>query len=603
VENTEYATNGINGINGNDAGKRAFRRFRLLRILCSTPAVLIAAAIIVYVLPSARAILDDGDALYSTVAAEMISRNDWVTPQAGGVRFLDKPPLMYWLVALSYLVLGVSEWAARLPTAIGIFATALMLAYLGRRVAGDDRAGMIAGLIFILSAGTLFFTLEAFPDIFLVVCLTGAVLCFLELRCGEKQSVWVAVGLGAALAGATLSKSLIGIFFPFVTIGAFLLVERKRPRLSWLHLTLIAAVFIAIALPWHVIAAARNPGFLYHYFVNEQILRFFGRREPVDYGSIPVPIFWALLLVWLFPWSAFLPATWRLAGGNDKGNDKGAAIIRMSWCWAGVVIGFFTLSSRLEHYSFPALPPLALLAGIALADTNRKSISRSFTGLAMFGAVLGLAAAGIGVWWNATGAEMFAGAEAGARSRAYTNLFSPLFELPAATRAKLIWPLTGALGAFAAGTVAAWLWERRGRRMNAFGSLAATMAVFCLLALYSLRLCEGLLSSKPFGLALRDRAGMGAQVIVCGDYETANSIQFYAPVQLLLYEGRADSIAAGLRYEDAPKMILTREDVDVLRGGEVRVYLLGTRKQIEDLGWDASRAVFEQGGRILAANR
>lgn len=559
--------------------------------------VLLAAAIVVYVLPSARAILDDGDALYSTVAAEMISRNDWVTPQAGGVRFLDKPPLMYWLVALSYLVFGVSEWAARLPAAIGIFATALMLAYLGRRVAGDDRAGIVAGLIFILSAGTLFFTLEAFPDIFLVVCLTGAVLCFLELHCAEKQSVWAAAGLGAALAGATLSKSLIGIFFPLATIAAFLFVERKRPRVTWSHMALIAAVFVGIALPWHVIAAARNPGFLYHYFVNEQILRFFGRREPVDYGSIPAPIFWALLLVWLFPWSAFLPATWRLPGGDENRS----AIIRMSWCWAGVVIGFFTLSSRLEHYSFPALPPLALLIGIALADTNRKSISRSFTALAMFGVVLGLAAGGIGVWWNATGAEMFAGAEAGARSRAYTNLFSPLFELPAETRAKLIWPLVGALGVFAAGTAAAWLWERRGNRLAAFGSLAAMMAVFCLLALYSLRLCEGLLSSKPFGLALKDREG--AQVIVCGDYESANSILFYAPVRLLLYEGRADSIAAGLRYDDAPKMMITREEVDVLRGGEVRVYLLGTRKQIEDLGWDASRAVLGQGGRLLVVNR
>lgn len=568
---------------------RAFRGF----------SVLLAATIVVYVLPSARAILDDGDALYSTVAAEMISRNDWVTPQVGGVRFLDKPPLMYWLVALSYFAFGVSEWAARLPAAIGIFATTLMLAYLGKRVAGDDRTGIVAGLIFILSAGTLFFTLEAFPDIFLVVCLTGAVLCFLELHCGEKQSVWAAAGLGAALAGATLSKSLIGIFFPLATIVAFLFVERKRPRVTWSHMALIAAVFVGIALPWHVIAAARNPGFLYHYFVNEQILRFFGRREPVDYGSIPAPIFWALLLVWLFPWSAFLPATWRLSGSDNKG----AAIIRMSWCWAGVVIGFFTLSSRLEHYSFPALPPLALLAGIALADTNRKSISRSFTALAVLGAVLGLAAVGIGVWWNVAGAEILAGAEAGARSRAYTNLFSPLFELPAETRAKLIWPLVGALGAFAAGTAAAWLWERRGRRMNAFGSLAATMTVFCLLALYSLRLCEGLLSSKPFGLALKDRAGKGAQVIVCGDYETANSILFYAPVRFLLYEGRADSIAAGLRYEDAPKMMITREEVDVLRGGEVRVYLLGTRKQIEDLGWNASRAVLEQGGRLLVANR
>jgi 4-amino-4-deoxy-L-arabinose transferase-like glycosyltransferase len=578
--------------------ERAFGQSRWRDI--PNPAILwlLAATFIVYLLPAGRAILDDGDALYAHIAAEMITRGDWVTPYANGVRFLDKPPLMYWLMATSYLIFGVSEWAARLPTAIGIFITALLLYRLGKRSAGE-RAGLIAGLAFILSAGTLFFTLEAFPDIFLVLCLTLAFSSFLSLHLDQPTTVWPVIGLAAALAGAVLAKSLIGMLFPLAAIGLFLISRREWPRLRLTQSLIGLGLFILLTLPWHVLAATRNPGFLRHYFINEQALRFLGRREPIDYGSIPTPLFWALLLVWFFPWSVFLPATWKLKGKDEES----AAIIRLAFCWAAVVIGFFTFSSRLEHYSFPALPPLALLIGLALENRESKAVKRAFNGLAVLGAMMGVAATSVLVWWWMGGAKLLENAPDGARDRAFTNLFSPLWELPAATRARLVVPLIGTLVIFAVGMIGAWWFERSRARSRAIGLLAVMMTAFCLTAIYSLHLCEGLLSSKQFGLALQQTVTSNARVVVVGDFETANSINFYAPVQLLLYEGKADSIAQGLRFADAPPMIISRDRLEALWGGAERVFILAPRQEFVRLGLLAPQIVMEDAGRVLAANR
>lgn len=580
------------------------------RLRVAGVAVLLAATIIIYVLPAGRAILDDGDALYAQVAAGMVSTGDWVTPRADGVRFLDKPPLLYWLIGVSYLLFGVSEWAARLPAAAAIFLTALLICRLGAR-GWSERSGLIAGLAFTLSAGTLFFTLEAFPDIFLVLFLTLALSCFLEWYLGQPRgSLPAVIGFFAALAGAALAKGLIGILFPVATAAIFLLGERAgagagarllpgRLRLRPGHLLIGVAVFLALVLPWHIAAAERNAGFIEHYFINEQVMRFLGRREPVDYVSIPVPIFWLLVPVWLFPWSAFLPAAWRM----KSDGREGAAVARLAWCWAGVVIGFFTFSSRLEHYSFPALPPLAIVAGVALGELRSRWVERAFAGLALLGAILGLMAVSIAVWWAVAGADLLSGAEMSARDRAYTNLFSPLFELPASTRASLVLPLIAALAVCAAGLIAAWWFERRGRRWRAVGSMAAMMVIFGLMALYSLGLCEGMLSSKAFGLALKREAVRGARVVVMGDYETANSIGFYARVQLLMCEGSAASIERGLRDADAPEMIISRERLKELWKGEEQVFLLAARERLAELGLGSSRVVIESAGRVLTVNR
>src|SRR6185295_13221668 len=141
---------------------------------------------------------------------------------------------------------------------------------------------LIAGLAFALSIGTLLFTVEALLDIALVFFLTLSMDAFLAWYLDPRRPPGPALLFYASLAGALLSRSLIGVFFPVAIVGVFLLLSKERPKLRDLHLAPGALVFLALAAPWHLLAAWRNPGFLRFFFLNEQVLRFFQQREPKD---------------------------------------------------------------------------------------------------------------------------------------------------------------------------------------------------------------------------------------------------------------------------------------------------------------------------------
>ncbi|PYV14108.1 MAG: glycosyl transferase, partial [Acidobacteria bacterium] len=145
----------------------------------SLPVLLLLISSVYLYTASRGAMLDDGDALYACVAQQMLERNDWVTPYANGVRFLDKPPLMYWLMALSYAVLGTNEFAARLPSVLAVLGTGCLLYFVGRK-AGGHASGFIAGVAIAFCVGTFLFTRMVFPDILFVFFLTLALWAFLE---------------------------------------------------------------------------------------------------------------------------------------------------------------------------------------------------------------------------------------------------------------------------------------------------------------------------------------------------------------------------------------------------------------------------------------
>src|SRR6202022_2228559 len=143
-------------------------------------------------------------------------------------------------------------------------------------------------------------------------------------------------------------------------------------------------VFLLIAAPWHVLAALRNPpagqtkGFLWFYFVNEHFLRYLGKRYPADYGTFPLALFWGMILVWLLPWSAFLPQALRqvrlrLLKSAELRKSREAALL-LFFVWAAVILLFFSFSTRQEYYLAPALPAFALLLGYWLAREAEAQI-------------------------------------------------------------------------------------------------------------------------------------------------------------------------------------------------------------------------------------
>ena len=329
-------------------------------------------------------LLEDVDSIYIQVAREMLQRHDFVTPTIDGIRFFDKPPLIYWMAAGSMHLFGIHDWAARLPLALGVLALLLAVYALGIRFyssstvsattntqpspsAQDDRAGLYAALAMATAIGPYLYTRFYIPDILIALWMTLSVHLFLialdrlkhrtdttkpsqsaqssvilsEARSAQSKdpddlhrtttaqpflatnsALLPCLAFAAVTALNLLTKGLIGVIFPLGFVLLYLAFTHQLRLLRKLHIIPSTLVFLAIAAPWHILAAIRNPpipmpaglglpahaGWAWFYLYNEHIARFLGYRIPHDYGQVPIPIFWALLLLWLLPWVAFLPA-------------------------------------------------------------------------------------------------------------------------------------------------------------------------------------------------------------------------------------------------------------------------------------------------------
>lgn len=351
-------------------------------------------------------LLDDVDSIYIEIARQMVLRHDFVTPYIDGVRFFDKPPLMFWLAAGSMRLFGAHAWAARLPLALLTLALLLTTYALGLRLLASispahapDRGAVYAALALGTSVGPFLYTRFFIPDIAVTLWLALSIHLFLIAadRAAAQRSdtqaqpspLLPALGFAAAVAASVLTKGFIGLVFPLGFAILYLALTRQLRLLRRLHLAAATALFLALALPWHILAAIRNPaiplpgglglpahgGWAWFYLYNEHIARFLSRRIPHDYGQVPVPLFLALAAVWLVPWVAFLPGAiasrlrdLRAYPVTHRCHQAALALP----LWIALVLGFFTLSARQEYYSLPALPALALLIGGLLARADRN---------------------------------------------------------------------------------------------------------------------------------------------------------------------------------------------------------------------------------------
>jgi hypothetical protein len=295
-------------------------------------------------------------------------------------------------------------------------------------------------------------------------------------------------------------------------------------------------------------------------------------------------------------------------------SREARAIVWLSLSWTIVVLLFFSVSSRIEHYALPLFPPLALLVGIALTpeslfdlpeDARRQRwIGRGFSFLGILGAALAVISAGALLLW-ASGWQPIGDMREAAELHllSYKFYFAPLFDLPPSTLARLVEPLLGTTVALSLGLVLAWWMNRRGWRVRAVGILAGMMMVFFLFAFQSLAVCEEVLSSKQFGRELSRLYRPGDQAIAVGDFETANSVNFYSPLPIAVYRGTAAVLQWGLSYPDAPATILTRGDLLARWKGPDRTFVLTPDALLQELPLEGYSVVLRSGGRTLLCNR
>ncbi len=554
---------------------------------------------------SGRMVLDVDEALYIEAGAGMARTGDLVTPYVNGVRFLDKPPLLYWVLAGLDRLLGPSELAAHLPPVLAVLATTGLLLWIGAAGSGA-MGGFAAGAAFAFSVGTYLFTRETLPDGLLIAFIALAMAAAVAFRLGRLGGVGASLTVGVALAGALLAKGLVGLLFPLATVGIVRLLDPRPRRIPLRQATLALVTCLLLAVPWHVAVARQNPGFFAHAVVNEQVMRFLGRREPMDVVSIPLPLFWGLLLLWLLPWTVFLPAAALGAHEAWRRDDPRGVVARLGLSWTAVVLGFFSVSARLEHYAFAALPPLFLLVGLVLAKPPApggvgRAVRGGFLALGWLGGLLlalGVVAGLAGIWHGAA-----LGPGSARPDRAYDSDFGPLAGLPLDLRRQLIPVAAVTFAALGLSCLLARRLEMRGRRGAAFFALCGGVCVFGVMADHSLRACEDVISSRRFGLALVRASGPRDRLFVLGDFETANSIAFYAPQPIELVEGQAPTLAYGLSLPGAPRLIVSRAELASTWSGAGRAFLLADKSRLPGLGLEPTAVVAESADRVLVRNR
>ena len=559
--------------------------------------------------------MDDVDAVQAQIARNMLSSGDWVTARIDGIIYLEKSPLIYWLIAISYKIFGAFDWAARIPVALSCVALGWLTAAFGTWAFGR-RAGFYAGLCVSTCIGLFLFTRILIPDVMLTVTIALAMWAFLRVLDDEepRPRLWAFV-MAASLGVGLLLKSAVALLFPGVAAVIYLLLTRQLfSRKVWKRLRPWSGlgVMLLIAAPWHVLAALRNPpifdltlrsvpgeyhGFLWFYFMNEQVLRFLNLRYPRDYDTVPRVYFWLFHLLWLFPWSVYLPAVARL---SFKPVDRAGRTRLLALCWTGFLLIFFTFSTTQEYYSMPCYPALALLLGSAMAaggDWVRW-------GTRVLAAVTACAATAALLILVAVRNVPSPGDIAQALSRhpsAYTLSLGHMEDLTLESFAYLRLPLALAAMAFLVGA----LGSLRAVGRRAFLAAAVMMVLFFHAARLAMVVFDPYLSSRPLAEALQ-RSPEG-NLVIDHHYYTFSSIFFYTNRTAWLLNGRFNNLVYGSYAPGAPDVFLNDGQWKDLWLGPQRYYLVANDEEqprFEKLvGKSALFQVAQSGGKMVLTNQ
>jgi len=312
---------------------------------------------------------------YSEVAREMVMSGDYITPRVNGVAFLDKPILYYWLQAAAILLFGIKEWALRLfPALLGILGC-LMTYVAGRRLF-DRKTGVISALI--LATSPLYFGGAHYAnlDLEVAVFISCTLLCFItgvQSHGRTRSAFLLAAYFFSALA--VLTKGLIGIAFPSLIAGSWLLWQRRLALLKNIHIFTGVLLFIILVLPWYILVQKANPEFLHFFFVTQHVTRFLSTAE---FNNKTTVWFYApIILAGFFPWTIFLIQS--IAKQIKERHPVGIYLL----LWVGIITTFFSIPhSKLIGYILPIFPALALLTGKFIADAWHKA-NNSYTSLSI----------------------------------------------------------------------------------------------------------------------------------------------------------------------------------------------------------------------------
>jgi len=580
-------------------------------------------------------LMDDVDSSHAQAAQYFSEHSDWISAHINGIRYIEKPPLPYWTVAVVFHVFGQNAFSAHLPNALAMLGLA-WLAWLWARRGWGPRAGLYAGLGVLTSIGPFLFTRFIIPEaqlsFFLLLALYFLLTGFEPGKARRFYWMWIFMGVALLTKGLIAPTFFIGAAVPYLVVtGLWRRWREIKPVLGPL-------LFLAVAAPWHILCGLANPdqghavgnhptlgnvhGFFYFYFINEHYLRFFNLRYPHDYNKLPSLAYWLLHLAWIFPWSLFLPAAVVVAWKNrrrllefsrrdkshivnsfDDSNPTFQHNFRARSIWllglfSAWTLLFFSISTNQEYYTFPVWPPLLILIAAVVAgieedrapDGHNPLLSTKWlTGAQAGFAVVGIVSAVVLGWglWDSRHLPFVDDVGTLLAHRGvgdYTLSMSHLFDLTGPSFAALRLPAIIAAIVLLVGPTLGWILRLKKKHLASTISVALTMAVFLIAAHIAFARFDPMLGSKRLADVIIAKGSPDDSFIIYGDHSDASSVVFYThsffhgrPALLVLprcgQHNEGTPLLWGSCYPDAPDIFLSDEKLSSIWGTGNRKWL------------------------------
>lgn len=325
-----------------------------------------------------RKLVKPDEGRYAEIPRQMLVSGDWLTPRLNNIKYFEKPALQYWTTTIAYKIGGLNETSARIWPALtgflGVLLSYFTCVRLFNRRVGLYAAGIQASSFLYFGMGHML-TLDMGVSFFLQLTLCSLLLAFHR---DKNRSAWLALAW-ASMAGAMLSKGLIGVALPLFVLIGYSLVQRSL--VFWTKLNFLSGVliFTLLAAPWFILVAQHNPEFTHFFFIHEHFQRFSStvhHRTGSWYYFIPI------LIGGLLPWSSLLMGGlytgYRTPCSNPILNPT-----RVLLCWSVIIFAFFSVSgSKLPSYILPIFPALAILIALHIDKINPTRLSKHFLGMA-----------------------------------------------------------------------------------------------------------------------------------------------------------------------------------------------------------------------------
>jgi 4-amino-4-deoxy-L-arabinose transferase len=339
---------------------------------------LLLVFLLLYLLPlDSRPLTIPDETRYAEIPYEMLESGDWVTPRLNGLRYFEKPPLGYWLSAVSISLLGQNGFAVRLSTALAVGGTAFLVFFFTLRFFPHRQTAALAAFIYLTFISVFLVGTHATLDSLFTLFLTAGIMSYaaatLEAHPGRARLYWFCCGV--ALGLAFMVKGFIAFAVPVIVLVPWLLWQRQ-----WAALLIkgwgVVVIAVLVVIPWALLIHQRESDFWHYFFWVEHIKRFSAEnaqhKEPFYYYLMHLP--WMM-----FPWISLLPAA--IVGYLKSIDTANMATNRLLWLWILLPLLFFSSSSgKLGTYILPCFPPLAILLANGLyryfQDSTRQRLFR-----------------------------------------------------------------------------------------------------------------------------------------------------------------------------------------------------------------------------------